>query len=100
MVDPTKHSIKLKIAGKEYSLVATQESEHYMRLAAERINQKFGEYDKQYPEQTTLDKLAFVALSEEISMLVSKRNLDKTNDEVSKLAKDLRVYLGKIEKNR
>lgn len=100
MVDPTKHSIKLKIAGKEYSLVATQESEHYMRLAAERINQRFTEYDKQYPDQTTLDKLAFVALSEEISMLVSKRNLDKTNDEVSKLAKDVRVYLSKIEKNR
>ena len=100
MVDPTRHSIKLKIAGKEYSLVATQESEHYMRLAAERINQKLQDYDQKFPDQTTLDKLAFVALSEEISMLVSKHNLDKNNEETSKLAKDLRLYLNKIETNR
>lgn len=100
MVDPTKHSIKLKIAGKEYSLVATQESEHYMRLAAERINQKLSDYDKRYPDQTALDKLAFVALSEEIAMLVSKHNLDKNNEETAKLSKDLRLYLTKIEKNR
>ena len=47
-----------------------------------------------------MDKLAFVALSEEIAMLVSKHNLDKNNEETAKLSKDLRLYLTKIEKNR
>ena len=100
MPDQTKHSITLKIGGKEYKLVATQESEHYMRLAADRINSMLEEYDAKYPDQTMADKLVFVALMNTISMLVAKKGLAQNTDELAKLEKELKAYLNKIETNR
>ncbi|MBO4466430.1 MAG: cell division protein ZapA [Bacteroidales bacterium] len=96
----TKHSITLKIAGKEYSLVATQESEHYMRMAADKINAMLADYDTRYPDQTLADKLVFVALTNTISMLVAKKGLAQNTDETAKLEKELKAYLNKIETNR
>lgn len=96
----TTHSIKIKIAGKEYTLVATQESEHYMRLAADKINAMLADYDTRYPDQTMVDKLVFVALTNTISMFVAKKGLAQSTDETAKLEKDLKAYLNKIETNR
>lgn len=100
MADQTKHSITLKIAGKEYTLVATQESEHYMRLASDKINSMLADYDQKYPDQTVADKLVFVALMNTISMLVAKKGLAQNTDETAKLEKELKAYLNKIETNR
>ena len=56
-------SIKIKIAGNEYPLVAaTPEMEQLMRLAAEAINQKLTAYDAKFPNKSLSDKLSFVAL--------------------------------------
>lgn len=96
----TKHSIVLKIAGKEYKLVATQESEHYMRMASEQINSMLADYNQRYPDQTLSDKLVFVALTNTISMLIAKKGLAQNNEETLKLEKDLKAYLKKIETNR
>ena len=95
MPDQTKPSITLKIAGKEDTLVATQESEHYMRLSADKINAMLADYDARYPDQTLADKLVFVALMNTISMLVAKKGLAQNTDEIAKLEKELKAYLKK-----
>ncbi len=100
MADSNKHSITLKVAGKEYSLVATQESEHYLRLAAETINTALDGYDRRYPNQTQMDKLVLVALSETVSKLVIKRNYDRSSESVSRLERELHSYLDKTGTNR
>ena len=43
-------SIKIKIAGTEYPLMAnTPEMEQFIRLAAEEINAMLGKYDARFP---------------------------------------------------
>lgn len=100
MADQTKHSITLKIAGKEYRVVATPEQEHYYRLAADKVNATLKDYEVRFPTQTLNDKLAFVALSETVARLTTKRNCDKLVAEYDDLGKELHTYLDKIETDR
>ena len=78
-------SIKIKIAGNEYPLVASSpEMERLMRLAAEAINQKLTAYDAKFPNKSLSDKLSFVALNETVSRLTyQKRLADARNREHS-----------------
>lgn len=100
MAEQTKHSITLKIAGKEYKIIATPEHEHYYRLAADKVNATLKDYDERFPTQTLADKLAFVALSETVARLTTKRNCDKLVAEYEGLGKELHTYLDKIETDR
>lgn len=90
-------SIKLKIAGKEYCLVAqTPEAESYMRNAAESINKMLQMYDQRFPDASLQDKLAFVALNETVSMLMSQRKLAVASEESKRLNDEISSYLEKI----
>lgn len=100
MADQTKHSITLKIAGKEYRVIATPEQEHYYRLAADKVNATLKDYETRFPTQTLTDKLAFVALSETVARLTTKRNCDKELAKYDDLEKELHTYLDKIETDR
>lgn len=100
MADQTKHSITLKIAGKEYRVIATPEQEHYYRLAADKVNATLKDYEVRFPTQTLTDKLAFVALSETVARLITKHNCDKQVAKYDNLGKELHNYLDKIETDR
>ena len=90
-----EQSIKIRIAGKEYPLKANSpEMEQMLRLAAETINQKLAAYDAKYP-----GKLAFVAITESVSRLMSQKKLAEANSEAGKLEEDIESYLKDIEKN-
>lgn len=94
-------SITLKIAGKDYSLIAqSPEAEHFMRVAAENIRKMMESYDQKFPDKSVLDKLAFVALNETVSMLLAQRKLAKFTDEEAALEAEIESYLKTIEADR
>lgn len=94
-------SIKIKIAGNEYPLVAaTPEMEQLMRLAAEAINQKLTAYDAKFPNKSLSDKLSFVALNETVTRLTYQKRIADAGEEASKLQEDVESYLKNIEKER
>ena len=83
-------SIKIKIAGNEYPLVASSpEMERLMRLAAEAINQKLTAYDAKFPNKSLSDKLSFVALNETVSRLTYQKRLSDAGEEANALAEDV-----------
>ena len=83
-------SIKIKIAGNEYPLVASSpEMERLMRLAAEAINQKLTAYDAKYPNKSLSDKLSFVALNEAVGRLTYQKKLSDAGDEAKALQEDV-----------
>jgi len=93
-------SIKIKIAGNEYPLVASSpEMERLMRLAGEGVNQKLSAYDAKFPNKSLSDKLAFVALNEAVSRLTYQKRLSDVVDEAGRLQEDVESYLKNIEKD-
>lgn len=97
----TLQSITLRIAGKEYPLrVKSPEAEQYMRIAAENINNMLAMYDEKFPDKSTLDKLAFVALNETVSKLAAQKKFKVAEDDAKKLSLELDNYLQNIERNR
>ena len=94
-----EQSITLKIAGKDYSLKANSpQMEQLMRVAAEAINKKMEAYDAKFPDKTTADKLAFVALSETVGRLSYQKKLSSVNDEVKRMLGQTSEYLDNIDK--
>lgn len=87
-------SIKIKIAGTEYPLMAnTPEMEQFIRLAAEEINAMLGKYDARFPDKPLVDKLAFVTLNETVAKITAQRRLAEVKEEVSSLCADTEAYL-------
>ncbi|MGN0202428.1 MAG: cell division protein ZapA [Candidatus Cryptobacteroides sp.] len=95
-----ERSIKIRIADKEYSLMATSpEMEQMYRIAAETINQRLAAYDAKFPGKPVSDKLAFVAIIEAVNRLMSQKELSKAKNEAAKLEEDIESYLKEIEEN-
>ena len=91
-------SIKLKIAGKEYSLVAqTPEAESLMRTATEGINKLLKVYDERFPDKPLQDKLAFIALNETVLRLRIQKQMNAVQSESQKLNDEISSYLGSID---
>lgn len=94
-------SITIKIAGKDYPLVAnTPEMERRMRLAAEEINAIIAKYDTRFPDKPLIDKLAFVTLNETVAKMLMQDRSQELADEAKKLESDVAAYLEGIEGNR
>lgn len=94
-------NITLKIAGKEYPILApTPEMEARMRTAAEEINAMFSKYDSRYPDKTLADKLVFVTLNEAVGKLAAQEGGRNLASEAKALEAELGNYLEAIEKNR
>ena len=82
-------SIKIRIAGQEYSLKAgSPEIERLMRLAAESVSRKVEVYDR-----SMVDKLAFAALNEAIGRLSCQSKLNAALEETRKLHEETERYL-------
>jgi len=93
-------SIKIKIAGKEYPFqVTSEEMEHYMRLAAEDVNETLGTYSAKFPDKELSDKLVFVALIETIGKLKALKKADTGDRELKSLGSALQSYLDSVSKN-
>lgn len=93
-------SIKIRIAGIEYPLMASSpQMEQMMRLAAESINQKLAAYDAKFPDKSLADKLAFVALNEAIGRLTNQKKISEASKEAERLQEEVDTYLKNIEKN-
>ena len=92
-------SIKIKVAGTEYPFqVTSEEAEHYMRLAAEDVNDTLGNYSSRFPDKELADKLVFVALIEAIGKLKALKKLDTNDRELKSLGSALRSYLDSVSK--
>ncbi|MCQ2140805.1 MAG: cell division protein ZapA [Bacteroidales bacterium] len=91
-------SIKVIIGGKDYPLKASSpEMEHFMRIAAEQINQKLETYNAKYPDLSVADKLAFVCLQEAVNRLSAQKKIANMNAEVDSFLNETSTYLQKIE---
>jgi hypothetical protein len=94
----SEQSITIVIAGTQYPLkAASPEVERLMRIAAETVNTKLAAYDAKYPNKSTADKLAFVALNETVSRLVCQKHLDEASSESAKLQDEIETYLKNID---
>ena len=87
-------SIKIRIAGQEYSLKAgSPEIERLMRLAAESVSRKVEVYDSKFSDRSMVDKLAFAALNEAIGRLSCQSKLNAVLEETRKLHEETERYL-------
>lgn len=94
-------SITLKIGGNEYALKAkSPEDEQLMRLAAEEVNSLWAHYNANYPNQSEVDKFAFVSLNQAMFKIRERRSAAKLADALDTLEDKLGAYLAGIEKNR
>lgn len=92
-------SVKLKIAGKEYSLTAaTPEQEQLMRLAAKDVNEMLERFNERFVEADIVDKLAFVAVQEAVGKFYAKTRLAQAGSEVNSLSSELESYLEGTDK--
>lgn len=99
MAEDTGQSITLKIGGRDYPLkVKSPESEQYMRLAAEDINDLLAKYGQIYPQTPLADILVFVALNETVSKLQFRKKLAVQDEACKALEKELATYLSELEK--
>lgn len=92
-------SIKIKVAGKEFPFqVTSEEMEHYMRLAADDVNETLGSYTARFPDKKLEDRMVFVALIEAIGKLKAMKKLDTNEKELKSLGSALQSYLESVEK--
>ncbi len=92
-------SVKLKIAGREYSLTASsEEQEGLMRLAARDVNERLDKFNGQFVETDMVDKLAFIAEQEAVGKFYMKAKLQRMGEDVSSLSSELEAYLEGIDK--
>ncbi len=92
-------SVKLKIAGKEYSLTAASEDqEQLMRLAAKDVNEMLDRFNERFVETDMVDKFAFVAVQEAVGKFYMKARLSQMGGEISSLSSELEAYLGEVDK--
>lgn len=92
-------SIKIKVAGKEFPFqVTSEEMEHYMRLAADDVNETLGSYTARFPDKELEDRMVFVALIEAIGKLKAMKKLDTNEKELKSLGSALQSYLESVEK--
>jgi cell division protein ZapA (FtsZ GTPase activity inhibitor) len=92
-------SITLKIAGKDYPLKASSpEMEQIMRIAAEAINKRLGQYNEKFPDKELLDKLVFVTLNETINRIATQRKLAAREEGEKKLLDEMTSYLDSIDR--
>lgn len=92
-------SVKLKIAGKEYSLTAaSEEQEQLMRLAARDVNEMLDRFNEKFVETDIVDKFAFVAVQEAVGKFYMKAKLSQAGGEISSLSSELSSYLEETDK--
>lgn len=93
-----EQKIKVKIAGREYVIMApTEESEEYIRLAAAAIDQKITEYAVKFPGKNTQDILSFVALNESAGKIALMKKIETIKAEAIALQKDTDNYLDSVK---
>ena len=93
-------SIKLKIAGKEYSLTAaSEEQEQLMRLAARDVNEMLDRFNEKFVDTDMVDKFAFVAVQEAVGKFYMKARLSQMGGELSSLSSELSSYLEETDKS-
>ena len=92
-------SVKLKIAGKEYSLTAaSEEQEQLMRLAARDVNEMLDRFNERFVETDMVDKFAFVAVQEAVGKFYIKAKPSQMGGEVDALSSELGAYLEEADK--
>ena len=92
-------SIKLKIAGKEYSLTAaSEEQEQLMRLAARDVNEMLDRFNEKFVDTDMVDKFAFVAVQEAVGKFYMKARLSQLGGELSSLSSEVSSYLEETDK--
>lgn len=90
-------SITLKIAGKEYPLMAASpEQEKLMRFAAEDINKMLARYDEKFPDRPLVDKLSFVTLNQAMGKYSAQMQVKSLGAEAEALNTDIVNYLKNI----
>jgi len=90
-------SITLKIAGKEYPLIAASpDQERLMRRAAEDINKMLARYDAKFMDRPLIDKLAFVTLNQTMYKYAAQQQLQALNEDIGALNTEIENYLKNV----
>ena len=90
--------ITIRIGEKEYILKASsEESEEYIRLAAETVNGKLSQFQAAYPGKEAVDLMSFIALNVCISNISLQRKLEDLQGKIASLDADTGAYLKNIE---
>lgn len=86
--------ISVKIGERSFSLTAASEQqEQAIRMAADIVTQRYDNYVRQWPGKSPAELMAMVALNESIARVTVQMEGRRTQEEVSKLNKDLEQYL-------
>lgn len=86
--------ITLKIAGKEFPIVANSpEMEGLMRTAAENITSLVDCYNTKYPNYGFEEKILFAAINESVLKLIAQKKNKLAAEEVVALENELSSYL-------
>ena len=92
-------SIKIKIAGREYPLLAASpEQEEVIRKAAEDINKKIDHYQEKFPTKGMIEIMSFMALNVCMNNIVLQKKLNDMKEAEEDLAGMLESYLENIDK--
>lgn len=91
--------ITIRILGRQSPLEAeSPEQERSLREAAEKVDEKYYEYQKIYPGKSTDEILSFVAFNAFLEIDRLEKDLERTAREEKDLQTLLRNYLDNIEK--
>lgn len=87
------YNIKVQIAGKNYNLKVTPETEGEIRMAVAEVNKKISDYLGPFMGHPLEDILTFALLNECISKRDLQQKLDMQKADVGKVADEIENYL-------
>ncbi len=97
-----KQAIKLKIAGKSYSLTIDSEKEELYRLAEREVNQSIGEFERQnYAGFSKMDYMSMTALKFAIGNVNSRLQGELNSDDmdsIQQLESNIGAYLNDLRR--
>lgn len=86
--------VKLRLGGTEFCFDAdSPQQESQMRIAAEKINRLFTQYDAKYPNVPLINKLLFILLGETVNSIKAAESISAAKSEIEELKQLTDSYL-------
>ena len=95
--DMEQHKINIKIAGRVYNQVVSQEDEGTIRTAADNVDSVINSFLREYKGISQLDIATIVALNAEIQCIRLKGRVEQMEQQLSELSQTLEKYVDSIE---
>lgn len=95
--DMEQHKINIKIAGRVYNQVVSQEDEGTIRAAADNVDNVINSFLREYKGVSPLDIATIVALNAEIQCIRLKGRVEQMEQQLGELSQTLEKYVDSIE---